>query len=282
MILTRALRSLVIVSYPWYILSPSKRSSLLTASTHLRVMSSDNNDKSPEYSYIPTSTDFQARYAGPSESELTPEQKSIRRSILASRPTTGMSGPFGPWLAHPRIAEPSQKLGKVVRYGTTLSKRESELVILLTGAKYRSETEFDLHAREANQAGVGWDVIHSIPWKRLSCPDNNEHHEFSLNNVKDYMVPVLEKEHDSMNIEANDASHSSRAKEREVAIVLFVAELLDTSVVSDETYERTKTVLGGEDAVLVEITAILGYYAYVSYTLNVFRIPSGMSPVRAG
>ena len=85
-----------------------------------------------------------------------------------------------------------------------------------------------------------------------------------------------------MNIEANHASHSSRAKEREVAIVLFVAELLDTSVVSDETYERTKTVLGGEDAVLVEITAILGYYAYVSYTLNVFRIPSGMSPVRAG
>ncbi|KAL3796970.1 hypothetical protein HJC23_000723 [Cyclotella cryptica] len=281
MILTRALRSLVIVSYPWYILSPSKLSSSPTSTTYLRAMSSDTNDKSAQYSYIPTSTNFPPRYTGPSESQLTPEQKSIRQSILASRPTTGMSGPFGPWLAHPSIAEPSQQLGRAVRYGTSLSKRESELIILLTGAKYRSETEFDLHAREANWAGVEWDVIRSIPWKRLSsCDGSDEGREFGLENVKEFMVPVLEKEHDNMRVEASDTSQSLPDKEREVAIVLFAAELLDTSVVSDETYERTKAVLGGDDAVLVEITAILGYYAYVSYTLNVFRIPSGMSPVK--
>ena len=55
-------------------------------------------------------------------------------------------------------------------------------------------------------------------------------------------------------------------------IALFAAELLDTNTVSDETYERTKQVLDGQDSVLVEITAIIGYYSYVAYTLNVFKI----------
>lgn len=231
-----------------------------------------------QYSYHPTSTNFQPRYTGPPTSSLTAEQQSISSSILASRPTTGLNGPFGPWLAHPQIAEPSQQLGQAVRYNTSLSKRESELVILLTGAKYRSETEFDLHAREANWAGVGWDVIKSIPWKRMSCTDNR--HEFSLENVKKYMLPVLEREHDSLICEKNETTtHSLPSKEREVAIVLFTAELLETSAVSDETYARTKEALDEKDEVLVEITAILGYYAYVSYTLNVFKIPSGMDPI---
>lgn len=222
-----------------------------------------------EYSYVPTSTNFQARYAGPLESEMTPEQKAIRSSILASRPNTGLSGPFGPWLANPAIAQPSQQLGKVCRYDTSLSKRESELVILLTGAKYKSDSEFDIHAIEANRAGVAWDVIKSIPWR--------EGEDFSLDGVKKYMLPSLEEEHDNM--KAGVGQHlPSRA--REVAIVLFTAELLDTTTVSDETYERTKAVLDGNDSVLVEITAIIGYYAYVGYTLNVFKIPSGMSPVK--
>lgn len=200
---------------------------------------------------------------------MTPEQQSIRSSILASRPNTGLSGPFGPWLANPAIAQPSQQLGKVCRYDTSLSKRESELVILLTGAKYKSDTEFDIHAIEANRAGVAWDVIKSIPWR------GDE--QFSLGAVKKYMLPVLEREHDNMKVDANQPSPS---REREVAIVLFTAELLDSLAVLDETYNRTKAVLGGKDSVLVEITAILGYYAYVSYTLNVFRIPSGMEPVK--
>lgn len=155
------------------------------------------------------------------------------------------------------------------------------MVILLTGAKYRSETEFDLHAREANWAGVGWDVIRSIPWKRMSCADvENGHNEFSLENVKKYMLPVLEREHGNLKSEEDDTNQSLPSKEREFAIILFTAELIDTSAVLDETYARTKAVLDGKDKVLVEITAILGYYAYVSYTLNVFNIPSGMDPVK--
>lgn len=176
---------------------------------------------------------------------MTHKQKEIHDYIIGSRPGTGLSGPFGPWLAVPEIAEPASRLGKACRYDTSLSVRESELVILLTGAKARSSTEFAIHTGEAIRAGIGKKAIDSIP----------RDDEFSAQAVREQLVPLLETD-------------------REKAVVTFAAELLDTSTVSDETYETTRAVLDGKDSVLVEITSIVGYYTYVCYTLNVFRIPT--------
>jgi len=195
--------------------------------------------------HIPTSRDFVARYAGPPESEMTDEQRTIRDAIVKSRPRTGLSGPFGPWLAVPDIAQPAQALGRACRYGTSLSFAESELVILLTGAKTRSHAEFDIHVGEAVKAGIPMSTIQAIP----------RDDEFSMSAVEESVVPLLE----------ND---------REKAIARFTAELVDTYTVSDETYATTKKALDDKDSVLVEITSISGYYTYVAYTLNVFRIPS--------
>ena len=226
----------------------------------LRKMSNTN-------SYTPTSTNFQSRYTGPHLDEMTSEQQALRQSILDSRPRTGLSGPFGPWLAVPSIARPSQELGRTVRYETSLSMRESELVILLTGAKFKSEAEFDIHTGEAMRAGVALDVIESIPRGKLQTQTGKlnriNNAEFSLENVKKHMIPNLEKE-----------LERESDMQRDIPIVLFTAELLETNTVSDETYDKTKQSLGGDDSVLVEITAIVGYYAYVAYTLNVFMIPS--------
>lgn len=79
------------------------------------------------------------------------------------------------------------------------------------------------------------------------------------------MIPQLEKE---------IANEGKGNIQREIQIVLFTAELLEKSNVSDETYATTKQLLGGDDSVLVEIVAIVGYYTYVAFTLNVFRIAS--------
>ena len=79
-----------------------------------------------------TSESFVPRYNGPPIDEMTDEQRTIRDDIIRTRPRTGISGPFGPWLAVPDIGRPSQELGRACRYGTTLSARESELIILLT------------------------------------------------------------------------------------------------------------------------------------------------------
>ena len=195
--------------------------------------------------YKNTSSDFVPRYTGPTEDECTPEQTAIREEILKSRPRTGLSGPFGPWLAVPEIAQPAQALGRACRYGTSLSFRESELVILLVGAKTRSHAEFDIHVGEALKAGIPIDVIVAIP----------RDDEFSPSAVQTQLLPLLD----------ND---------REKAIVTYTAELLDSYSVSDETYASTKAAVGNQDSVLVEITSITGYYTYVAYTLNAFRLPS--------
>ena len=205
----------------------------------------ENHSVEEEEEWQPTSKDYSPRYQGPSDDEMTAEQSSIRDAILASRPGTGLNGPFGPWLAVPAIAQPAQALGKACRYGTSLSRRESELVILLTGARFRSDTEFDIHVGEARKAGIDLSVIKSIP----------RGDDFSMDSVATALVPLL-------------------TDQRERSIVQFTAELLETSKVSDETYNQTKEALDGKDPVLVEITSIVGYYAFVSYTLNVFKIPS--------
>ena len=153
------------------------------------------------------------------------------------------------WLSVPSIAKPASELGKACRYDTSLSKRESELVILLTGAKHQSKTELTIHTKEAiNAAGMDPAIPNAI-WKHLLGD------AFSLRSVQKHVSPLLDTD-------------------RERAIAIFCGELLETSgVVSDQTYQSTRGALGNQDSVLVEITSIVGYYTYVSYTLNVFRIP---------
>lgn len=191
--------------------------------------------------HVYTAAHRQPRYAGPTDAELTDEQRQIRSAVLASRPRTGLSGPFGPWLAVPHIAGPAQALGKACRYGTSLSLRESELVILLTGARMRSHAEFDIHVGEALKAGLAMDVIAAIP----------RDDRFSVAAVRERVLPLLDVP-------------GNQNVEREKAIVLFTAKLLQDCTVSDRQYDATKRILGGKDSVLVEITSIIGYYQYVA------------------
>jgi 4-carboxymuconolactone decarboxylase len=60
------------------------------------------------------------------------------------------------------------------------------------------------------------------------------------------------------------------APKDERAIHAYVKELYKTRRVSERTYKRLHAILG--DAAMVELTGILGYYAMVAMTLNVFRM----------
>ena len=211
----------------------------------IQVHAVEGRSQQQQQPYINTSSGYNSRYNGPAVEEMNQAQIIIRDKILASRKGTGLSGPFGPWLAIPEIADPAQELGRACRYGTSLTFRESELVILMTGAKTRSHAEFDIHVGEALKAGIGMDVIQSIP----------RDDDFSMETVEAKLVPLLQ----------ND---------REKAMARFVAELLDTYTVSDQTYTITKATLGNVDTILVELVSIVGYYHFVAFTLNAFRIPS--------
>ncbi len=61
----------------------------------------------------------------------------------------------------------------------------------------------------------------------------------------------------------------SAAKD-ERAIYAFVQELYKTRRVSDRTYKRLHALIG--DEATVELVGILGYYALISMSLNVFRM----------
>ncbi len=60
------------------------------------------------------------------------------------------------------------------------------------------------------------------------------------------------------------------APKDERAIYVFVQELYKTRRVSDRAYKRVQSLLGDQGT--VELVGILGYYALISMTLNVFRI----------
>ncbi len=60
------------------------------------------------------------------------------------------------------------------------------------------------------------------------------------------------------------------APKDERAIYDFVQEIYKTNRVGDRTYKRVQALLG--DKAAVELVGILGYYALISMTLNVFRM----------
>lgn len=61
-----------------------------------------------------------------------------------------------------------------------------------------------------------------------------------------------------------------KAPKDERAIYAFVQELYQTRRVSDATYKKVHGFL--DDAAMVELVGILGYYSLISMTLNVFRM----------
>ena len=67
-------------------------------------------------------------------------------------------------------------------------------------------------------------------------------------------------------------------KPDELAVYQFCIELYLKSTISDATYEEAKQYLGEQG--LVDLVGILGYYAMVSMTLNVFEmpLPDGVQP----
>ena len=143
------------------------------------------------------------RFTGPAKEAMNEKQAQILADITRTR-TTGARGPFGPWLCNPEICEPAQQLGRVCRYGTSLSLRESELVILMTAVRHRSRTEWVIHKEEAIKAGLPTSVIDALEAGR---------------------APEL-------------------SSPREIAIHAFTRSLLDSSDVDDATYASAREELG--------------------------------------
>src|SRR5690349_7329507 len=66
------------------------------------------------------------------------EQKAVLQDIL-SGPRGNLNGPFLGWIFSPELAQNAQQLGAFCRYKTGLPLRLSELAILVTAARWRSQ-----------------------------------------------------------------------------------------------------------------------------------------------
>ncbi|TCW85204.1 4-carboxymuconolactone decarboxylase [Burkholderia sp. SRS-46] len=157
----------------------------------------------------------------------TDAQKAVLEEIL-SGPRGNLNGPFLGWIASPELAQHAQRLGAFCRYRTGLPLRLSELAILVTAARWRSQAEWHIHHPIALEAGLPAATAEAI---------------------RDGVEPTFESDDDAL-------------------VYAFASELYDTRRVSDATFARAEERFGHE--VVVNLVALLGYYALVAMTLNTF------------
>ncbi len=74
----------------------------------------------------------------------------------------GLAGPFNAFIHAPHVGQHLTSLGAVVRFGTSIERRLSEVAIITVGARWKAEFEWWAHARMARRHGVPDAVVDAI------------------------------------------------------------------------------------------------------------------------
>ena len=98
-------------------------------------------------------------------SVASPAQQRVLDAIL-SGPRGNLNGPFLSWIHSPDLAQRAQELGAFCRYETGLSLRLSELAILCTAARWKSQAEWHIHYSIGIQAGLSVEILEDIRQER--------------------------------------------------------------------------------------------------------------------
>ena len=92
---------------------------------------------------------------------MSAEQRAVHDRIV-SGPRGRIQGPLRAALHNAELADKWQALGALLRYGTTLPPRLSELAILITGRACDSPFEWYAHRIEAEKAGIGRPIVEAL------------------------------------------------------------------------------------------------------------------------
>jgi 4-carboxymuconolactone decarboxylase len=152
--------------------------------------------------------------------------------------SVGISGPYNPMLRSPVFGQKMFDLLYYLRWQTSVPLRLNEFAILITGRLWRSQVEWYAHAPLAAKAGLSEQIIADL--KANKRPEN--------------MQPD------------------------EAAVYDFVMELSTKHEVSDETFNRAKSILGEQQ--VVDLTAVTGTYVTVAMILAMAEqgVPAGKEP----
>ncbi len=102
-----------------------------------------------------------ARITLPAPESMDPDQRRVYDKIVSGR-RGKIQGPLRAALHNAELAERWQALGELLRYNTTLTPRQSELAILVTGRACQSPFEWYAHRLEAERVGIEPQVIEAL------------------------------------------------------------------------------------------------------------------------
>lgn len=111
-----------------------------------------------------------SRIPFPSPETMSEEQKRVYERIV-SGPRGRLVGPLRAALHNPELAERWQALGALLRFGTSLPPRVSELAIVVTARRWNSQIEWHIHAQAAADAGIAPAVLDAIQARRAPVFD---------------------------------------------------------------------------------------------------------------
>jgi 4-carboxymuconolactone decarboxylase len=97
----------------------------------------------------------------PEPATMDADQRRVYNKIVSGR-RGRIQGPLRAALHNAELADRWQALGELLRYNTTLTPRQSELAILVTGRACRSPFEWYAHRLEAERVGIESHVIEAI------------------------------------------------------------------------------------------------------------------------
>ena len=143
------------------------------------------------------------RFAPLTWEEMTPEQRALIDNVLAG-PRGNLGGPFNVLLRSPATGDKLQDFGASMRFLDSMPTTLRELAIIVTARHWKSEYEWQVHARAAAQAGIDAEAIRAI----------------------------------------RDGRRPEKLERDEAAVYDFSTELLRTHEVSDATFAAAREVLG--------------------------------------
>ncbi len=128
----------------------------------------------------------QARFPIPPRDKMTADQKKVVDKIQASR--GNLSGPFGPWLPSPEMADRFQSAGEYVRYHSVIPDGLHEFVILITARDWTSQVEWQIHYPAAIKAGIRKQILDDLAANKRPAGMNADEtlvYDFSIAMHKD-------------------------------------------------------------------------------------------------
>ena len=188
------------------------------------------------------------RLAVLSSDEMTPGQKDLYREILSgprgqgpravplSSGAGGLAGPFNAMLYAPPVGHALQELGAAIRFRSELAPRIREMAILAVAQAWDSAYERASHEPIGREAGLTDEEIEALRG-------------------------------------GADPGFADKQEQAAYSVVRALTGLDPrTADLDDEEYDTAVAELG--ERALVELSALVGYYATLALQMRIFRVPA--------